>query len=204
LICVFPGLSILASQVFKKPGKTNNMISKSKTNYHVSLTEVHRQLRIDSNNDDLELLPMIKSAVEFAENYINKDIALTENTLVIEDYSGFIIPVDEGNLIELVSIKDADGNDLVRDELHIYDGHFTIELADYINQKNITIVFTTGYAAGLLPFPIRQAILIKVGDFYDVFRNSTTYNNMQTTRVFEDLLNNYQARKVKHITYHYK
>jgi len=172
--------------------------TKVKTDYLITLAEAKSHLRVDTSAEDNYISDLIKSAVNFAENYIDKDIATTTNTAVLKDFGGTLIEIDEGNLISITSIKDEAGTVLAYDSnLDIYDSSFIVELTNNLSIQDVTAVFVTGYSVSTLPPAIRQAIYIKLSDLYDVERSSAMFNTIQTNHVFESLLNYYVAKRVK-------
>lgn len=182
------------------------MITKVKSDYFLTLSEVKQHLRVDTDDEDNYIYQLIKAAVNHAEQYIQKDIAVTTNTLVIKDFSGSCIEVDDGNLVSITSITDEDLTSylLAQYTLNRYDSHFTIEFNDgvYFSDKDITVVYVTGYTASTLPASIRQAIYIKIADLYDVDRTTYGFQNYSknvANNAFESLLNYYMAQRVKYI-----
>ena len=150
------------------------MIAKTKTEYHVTLAEAKRHLRgLDNefNEEDEYLRDTIKAAVEMAEGEIGKDIATTTNVLTLNEFTGGEVKVNEGNLISITSITD-DGAALSDFTTYVYRDYFRVELDTDVDSDQLVATFQTGYDKGKLPFAIKHAILIKVGDLYDVERSS--------------------------------
>jgi len=147
------------------------MNTKTKTNYLVTLNEAKAHLRVDTSVEDNYITAAIKAAVEWCEQYINKDIATTTNVLVLDDFSGVCIHVNEGNLISLTSVKDENETSYPFTKLKRYDSRFKFEIAQ-VFEKDLTVTFVTGYSTATLPASIKQAILIKTADIYDKIRDS--------------------------------
>ncbi len=177
------------------------MLTKVKTNYIISLAEAKAHLRVDTTDEDAYITQLLKAAVQAAETYINKDIALTTNTLVLNYFAGYSVEVDEGHLKEINSFKDANNNSIAYGDLCVYDSSFKFYLNQSIDIQNVTLVFTTGFNSDTLPPLIRQAIYVKLADLYDSQRSSIQFNTMQNARVFETLLNPFVSMKVKYIDY---
>jgi uncharacterized phiE125 gp8 family phage protein len=178
------------------------MNTKVKSDYIITLFEAKQHLRVDTTDEDNYILNLIRAAVGYAENYIQKDIVSTTNTLVLEDFSGVLIEVNEAPFVSLTSVKDVNGAALVYDYLKIYDSYFTLELEQSQSESTVTLEFVTGYTNATLPAAIRQAVLIKIADLYDVDRNTYGFQNYQkaaANNAFEALLNYYMANRVKHI-----
>jgi len=174
-----------------------SLLTKVKSDFLLTLEDAKRHLRVDIDDDDQNIEDLIKAAVSAAETYINKDIAYTVNTLILYDFAGSLITLNEGNYHSITSIKDGDSNDLTyADEpLDIYDDRVIITLDENQTETDVTIVYNTGYESDTLPASIRQAILIKLAEFYDVTNNGYVFSNMMNTKVFESLLNYYQLKR---------
>lgn len=175
------------------------MITKVKSDYLIGLSEAKQHLRVDTTDEDAYISNLIKAAVGMAENYIQKDIVPTVNTLVMNDFSGTLVEIDEGNFVSLTSVKDAGNNSLTYSELEIFDSFFRFELDASQNDATINVVFNTGFSNTTLPATIRQAVLIKLADLYDVDRNTygfQTYQKNLANNAFESLLNYYVATRV--------
>jgi hypothetical protein len=176
------------------------MISKTKTTFPVSLADARKHLRLDDDftDDDEEINLLIEVATQLAEDYLNKDIALTTNTLKLYDFLSDTIEVNESNLIEVVSVKDEYGNSYTWDKFYVWDSHFEIELDSTPSGDPLTVVFTTGFESGKCPKPIIQAIKVKIWDLYDIGRSSHLSQGVTDTKLFERLLDSYQAKIVKY------
>lgn len=173
------------------------MINKKvKTSYPVSLIEVKQHLRIDANNfeDDSYIEnSILKSATKFCENFIDKDIALTSNTLTVYDFNASSIKVKEGNLVSIDYIIN-NSSTLISDYTYEQsDDSFDIEFNTTIDSDPLKIQFTTGYATDECPEEIKQAIFIACGDLYDVERSSYTLGSIKKSDVIERLLMYYKT-----------
>lgn len=175
------------------------MINKKiKTIYPVSLSEVKTHLRIDASttDDDTYLTnAIIKSATKYCENFIDKDIALTSNTLTFEDFYGSYIRVDEGNLVSLDYII-TDSSTLITDyELYTYDDHFEVEFESTVDCEPLVLKFKTGYDPSIYECPeeIQQAIFIKCADLFDMERSSYSFSNSKKVDIAERILMNYKS-----------
>jgi hypothetical protein len=173
------------------------LITKVKSVYPVSLSEVKQHLRVDLNSyDDDNYInnSIIKSATRYCESYIDKDIAYTTNTLTIEDFYDSFLRINEGNLISITDVS-INGTLYTDYELTIYNDHFEIEWDDYKGGDDYTLVshFITGYNTDLCPEEIKQAIYIKCGDLYDVERSSYTLGSIKKSDVVERILTPYRA-----------
>lgn len=176
-------------------------MTKEKTLYHITLDEAKQHLRIDSGETsyDTEITSLIQTAYQICENYIAKDIAKTTTTLNIYDFSGSEIEIGEGNYISISGITDEDGNDLSYVVKKVYNSSFIIELDNDVNNKDITVVYITGYNENKLPSPIKQAILMKISDLYDTERTSYITTGIKKNDSIELLLNPYVWNGIKYI-----
>lgn len=177
------------------------MITKTKTYDSISLTDAKLHLRVDITTEDSLIQTCLEAAFAWCEQYIEKDIAETVCSCYLIDYSGTLIEIDEGNVMSITSIKDENNLDLAyyTSRVEYYDSSFVIELLQSSPEQDITVNFTTGFTSATLPKSIRQAILIKLADFYDVQRNSFNFNSMVKNDAVESLLNYHMAKRFKRI-----
>lgn len=176
------------------------MISKVKTVFHVTLAEAKRQCQLEEDfvRDDAYITSLIKAASEIAENEIQKDISKTTNVLTRYDFAGGTIRVNEGNLISITSITiQESGTPLSNFTTYVYRDAFKVELDSDIDTSILTVTFETGYAANTCPYQIKQAILLKIRDLYDVDRSSYVFVSNKNSGVFETLLAPFKASHVE-------
>lgn len=173
-------------------------ISKTKSLYHVSLNEAKRHLRIETDytEDDDYINALIKAASNYCENYIGKDITYTTNEYNIFDFTGDIIRIDEGNLIEVQSVISDASVSLDIGVTKKFYNYFEIELTDTVSYTSdytpLTVNFTTGYNENECPAEIVQAIYIKITDLYDEERSDYVWSGKPKTNVVETLLNSHK------------
>jgi hypothetical protein len=166
-------------------------VKKTKTTYPVSLNELKTHLRIDqANNEDDDYLTnnVIKAATRKAENFIDKDIALTKCVYTVNDYSSSYLNIPEGNLISFDYLISDASTLLNYSDLEIEEGEFHLEFDNIVTSDPLTLQFTTGYATNMCPEDIKQAIMIECGNYYDMERSSYSYSNVKKSDVFERLL----------------
>ena len=171
-------------------------LTKSKISYPISLDQAKRHLRIDNDfvDDDDYIQDLVYAATQMAENYLEKDIAKTLNTLRIDEFDDDTLSVYEGNFIELVSVKDSNGTAIgTIHQTSVHYDFFNLEWTGTLNADPIVILFHTGYNESECPEIIRQAILIKIGDLYDNSRSSLIYSGLTDSKVFETILNSYKS-----------
>jgi len=166
---------------------------KTKSYYPVSLDEAKRHLRIDDSwdKDDDYIRNLIEAATQKCEEYIGKDIALTSNVLAIYGFLGCDFYLEEGNFISMDSIKQSDASTAIGiDHTEIYYNRVYVELATDADQDPLYLYYTTGYAAGACPALIKQAVLVKIGDLYDVERQS--YSDHKENYAYQRLLDSFK------------
>lgn len=171
-------------------------LTKVREIYPIDYVTAKKHLRIDEDfeDDDEYIDTLCITATQLAENYLNKAIAKTLNTLRIDDFDDNWLQVMEGNFLSVVSVLDA--NNRAIGTIHQTSSHydyFTIEWTTTISSNPLTVNFYTGYNDGETPELIKQAILIKVADLYDNQRSSLNWSGMQDSKVFETILNGFIA-----------
>jgi hypothetical protein len=156
-------------------------ITTAKTAYHVELEEAKKQLNVDDEfyDDDLLISQLIEDATQEVENYIESDIAKTLNTLEIFDFYGSEIEILQSPLISVDTISYLDSNGdsqsvtvadctIQKSNQKIY-----IELDQTYDTDKLTIVFQTGFSdQETCPSALKRFILRRVADLYDVERGS--------------------------------
>jgi hypothetical protein len=173
-------------------------LTKSKSVYPVSLLEAKRHIRLDADfiDDDDYIESLIEVATAMAENYINKDIAKTTNTLEIYDFDTDSVTIYEGNFISVIDVVDANDASIgTVDATYSYFNSFKIDWTNNLSSDPLKITFYTGYNENEAPKIIKQAILIKIADLYDSARSDYNWNGMQDNKVFESILNYYIAQR---------
>ena len=161
-------------------------------------------LRVDST---AELQDIYNDAVDYAENYIHKDIAYTLKEYIIEDFGSDEILIDEGfyNSISAITYTDYNGG------VHTVSGYtvsyvtsynFLIEFNECISAEYLHIKFFTSFnSADKIPRGIKRAIYVICSDLFDWERSSYSVQSSKRSDVIERLLNPY--RKDFFINYKY-
>jgi len=151
-------------------------IQKTKTDYPITLSKakIHLRVDIDYTNDDAYIQTLIKAATRQSENYIGKDLALTSNVSSIFDFSGDTIRINEGNFVSVENVITDTSTLVTVNTTKIYDNSFVLLLNEQVNSTTeyepLQVEFTTGYTDQTVPEEIAQAILIKIGNMYDIDR----------------------------------
>lgn len=171
---------------------------KTRTSWPVSLSEAKRHLRVeeDFNEDDDYIQNLIYASTQKAEQYIGKDISETENVQELFGWSGQYLTISEGNFISYTQGIVEDTSTLVSAvDTQIFYNYAYIKLDQSISCPSFTpfiIYYKTGYEEGYCPELIRQAILVKIADLYDVDRQSYTIGSLKENRAFQSLLDSYR------------
>jgi hypothetical protein len=173
-----------------------DQLIKTREIYPVSLCEIKRHLRIDNDftDDDDYLIQIRNSAVQLAENYLNKAICKTSNELRIDEFNSDTIKIYEGNFLSMISVLNA--SSVAITTTYTTNSHynfFTIEWTSSVCSDPIYLNFYTGYEEDACPELIKQAILIKIGDFYDSQRADVAWSGLTNQRVFESILDGFTA-----------
>jgi len=169
---------------------------KTKVSWPISLSEAKRHLRIedDWHEDDDYIQNLIYAATQKAEQYIGKDIAETSNVQTLWGISGDCIRLNEGNFISFTDAS-VNGSSLTVDRTEIYYNSVKIEFTSTFNldeDQPIMLYYKTGFDDGECPFLIQQAILVKIGDLYDVDRQSYLIGSIRGNKAFESLLDSFR------------
>jgi len=170
---------------------------KTKLSWPVSLSEAKRHLRVedDWHEDDDYIQNLIYAATAKAEQYIGKDIAETSNVQTIYGtYGGDEIQIQEGNFM---SFTDASlkGSSLAVDHTEIFYNYANVEFSNSFSLSDdepIMLYYKTGFDDGECPFLIQQAILVKIGDLYDIDRQSYVMGSIRENKAFEHLLDSFR------------
>lgn len=167
---------------------------KTKTFYPISLPIAKRHLRVDEDwyDDDDYIQNLIYAATEKAEQYIGKDIALTTNVMEYYDFVGDDITIDEGNFIQVDSIVTDSSTLVTVNQTRKYYNSVFIDLIGSVDSDPLTITYQTGYNEDKCPSVIKQAILIKLADLYDIDRSNYTLGTFKEGQAFERLLDSYK------------
>jgi hypothetical protein len=173
-----------------------DQLTKTRVIYPVSLCEIKRHLRIDNDfvDDDNYLIQIRNSAVQLAENYLNKAIAKTSNVLRINNFNSDTIKIYEGNFLSMISVLNSSSVAITTTyTTNVHYDFFTLYWSAYVCSDPIYLNFYTGYEEDVCPELIKQSILIKTADLYDSQRADTAWGGLTNQRVFENILDGFTA-----------
>ena len=145
--------------------------------------------------DDVYLNSLLQVATDITGNYLDNHVALSVMESRVKDFSGTVIIIPEGNFHDITSIIYTDrykvshtlsgsGYNTTAD-----DFSFKIELDQWIDATDLIINYRCGFDAATIRPVIKQAILIKITDLYDIERASYHSGSFQLNKAFENLLN---------------
>ena len=167
---------------------------KTKTNYPVSLGEAKRHLRVeeDWHDDDDYIDQLIKAATQKAEQYIGKDIAETTNVQTLYDFYGDAVKIEECNFLSFTQAVTDTSTLATVDYTEIFYNYANIEFTSTVDSDPLTITYVTGYDETEVPALIKQSVLVKIADLYDVDRQSYLEGNIRSNKAFESLLDSFR------------
>ena len=172
---------------------------KVKTEQFISLAEAKVHLRVsdDFTAEDSYIIQLVKAATGFSENYINKDIASTTNTLTLLEYSGTIIEIFEGNYRSVTSVTGSTTGLISENDYSIKyaDDTFTITLDDSISDETMTIVYETGYILSTYPVTIQAWIKKEITKLDDAERGGYHLNSIKQMNNPYSLLDYYVLKR---------
>jgi len=171
-----------------------SIATKTRSSWPVSLSEAKRHLRIedDFHEDDDYVQNLIYAATQKAEQWIGKDISETTNVQLIYDFSGSSIKITEGNFDSFTQGV-TDGSTLLSvDYTEVFYNYANVYFNNSYSADPLTLTYKTGYEEEEVPAIIKQAILVKIGDLYDIERQSYVMGSIRENKAFEHLLDSYR------------
>ena len=173
--------------------------SKLKIGYPISLTEAKRHLRVEDSfvQDDDMIQDIIEDATEIIESFIQKDIALTQNVTEIYDFIGDTVWIEESPLKEVTEIISDASTAVTWENTFPYYNYFQVDLTSgsSITSDPLTVKYTTGYSFSDsdIPKTLKRAILIKIGDLYDVERQGYSLTTIKSNDAVDRLIAKYKS-----------
>lgn len=172
---------------------------RSLSDYPVTLEDVRDNCNIPSEYNDKDTLiqNLIRAATQEAEHLIQKDIAKTRNVAKIWDFNGTEARIWQGNLNEIEGIVDTADASISYDETETraHNEYFDLKLSSSVTSDPLTVQFITGFAPINCPETLKQAILIKVDDYFSV-RGSFMDTNKRENGAFDRLLGYYMPARM--------
>lgn len=165
------------------------MIKKTIIAQPVTYEEAYKHLKLEPGEDEGLVNRLVRASTQLAENYIEKSIAKTENIVALKSLYGNYIRVTEWNFLGMVTIKVADEELSGGFSVIAYQDHFIITLDTPLNGYDVEIKYHSGYLPTDCPEDIKQAILLKVGELYDMDRSGYVTQTYRSTGTFEAILN---------------
>jgi uncharacterized phiE125 gp8 family phage protein len=173
------------------------------TDYPVSLAEAKTHCRIDGSDEDALVSGLIAAATEYIELYTGRAINPQTWEAVYDDFTD-AISLPKGPVTAITSVKyiDAEGNEqTVTDTNYRLDSasdpQWLVKASDYVwpvvsdGVNNVVIRFVAGFTTP--PAPIKQAILLLVGQWYDNRAAATDKPLIAVPNAVEALLTNYRS-----------
>lgn len=168
-------------------------ISKTKVSYPIQLSDseilIKRSLAIDftETEDDVFINSLIEEAIELTEGKVNFDIALTNNSIVIESFTGIDLIIPGGNLNSVTSIINNDSSALITSYSVKKDySAFTISFDQQVTCEALTVNYTTGWAEyAEVPAALKRAILTKTADLFYKERGSYSFSSEEYNGAWE-------------------
>lgn len=149
----------------------------------VSLTEAKLHLRLDIDDDDTLVTALIQTAREEAEQLTRRALITQTWDLVMDDW-----PASDGITLPLGQLQSVTGVYYTDDNAVTYTLSSSLYLVDTYSEpgrlrlksgetwpsdslaavNGVRVRFVAGYtSASMVPAPIRQAMLLRIGDLYE-------------------------------------
>ncbi len=146
----------------------------------VTLTEAKAHLRVTGTDDDTLIGTLITAARQYVENYLNRALITQTWEWRLDAFSPWTLIVPMAPLISVTSIQYVDGQgttqtlavteydvDAKSEPGRITPAYGKAWPAIRYQMNAVTITFSAGYgAASAVPSPIKQAILLVIGEMY--------------------------------------
>ena len=158
--------------------------------YPVTYLDTINHLRLESSDDNNAVQRLIRSATRLAENYTDMNIALREHTLIDNTDNGDIVfTANNFRKIESVKIDGSEYSEFDILDITTFNDNYNTYLLDLKGAAGeVELKYTTGFAQNECDESIQTAILLKVGELYDVDRSGYVFNNYRSTNSFERIL----------------
>ena len=170
--------------------------------YPVTLAEAKAQCRVDSNDEDTLLDGLIAAATEYVELYCGTVIDVRTLAVKCDDFCDFAkFPVTPLATVTGITYVDSAGatQTLSTDVYEVRTDNLTASIVLKFGQSwpsiqsesRITVTATAGYTVA--PAPIKQAILLLVGQWFDQRADVSDKAMIAMPNAVEALLTNYRT-----------
>jgi uncharacterized phiE125 gp8 family phage protein len=171
--------------------------------YPVTAVEAKSQCRIEDTSSDTLIDGLIAAATEYVELYTGRAIVSQTWELVLDDFSDAML-IPRGPVTSITSVKyfdTADVEQTVTGTNYVLDAasdpQWVVKASDYTwpevaeGVNNVIVRFVCGYST--VPAPIKQAILLLIGQWYDNRADATDRPLIAMPNAVEALLTNYRS-----------
>ena len=177
--------------------ENNVTTTKTISDWPVTVDRAKRHCHVDNTDrqEDDYIRDIIKAVTEEAEGVISKDIAYKTCTSNFYDFSSDYVYIEEGNFNSTTSVvSDASVAQTVIETFPYYN-YCRLKLSTSVTSDPLEVKFTTGWTQENTPAAIKQAILLRIKDYYDIHRGSENDYQVYNTKAFERLLGPYKNTK---------
>ncbi len=146
----------------------------------VTSTEAKTHLRVTGTDDDTLIGTLITAARQYVENYLNRSLITQTWEWRLDGFSPWTLIVPMAPLISVTSIQYVDGEGTTQT---LASTEYTVDAKSEpgritpaygkswpttrYQMNAVTITFQAGYgAAAAVPSPIKQAVLLVIGEMY--------------------------------------
>lgn len=149
----------------------------------LDLAEAKLHLRVDHGHEDALISALIRAAREWTENYLARTLIESQWEMTLDAFPCGLIEIPFGPVTEIGAVEyvDLDGVDSLADEGDIWQADLGMVPARLVPvngqswpatkaQLNaVKITYTAGYGetGTSVPEPIRQAMKLLIGDWYE-------------------------------------
>ena len=176
----------------------------------ITIDDVKAQLKIEDNEEDSLLLQYLETAINHAENYAGIHIRTRPIKFWFNDFPGvdlklYASPItaitkveyyDTSNVLTEYTLSDVDFDKFSGKIRPVFGKSWP---SVYERFNSVGVEATCGYTASTLPSPIKQAILMLVGHFYEN-REATTSRSSDASKevefAFKALLDPYRKHVI--------
>jgi uncharacterized phiE125 gp8 family phage protein len=171
--------------------------------YPVTLAEAKTHCRIDGTDEDALVEGLIAAATEHVELYTGRAIVSQTWEAVYDSFSdALVLPKGPVSAVTYVTYIDTAGAEQTVSSVNYSldsasDPQWVVKASDYTwptvseGVNNVVIRFVAGFTTP--PAPIKQAILLLVGQWYDNRAAATDKPLIAVPNAVEALLTNYRS-----------